>query len=179
MSSHAGPSRSPREAVTHGQDHQEADLYGLIAQLDLQDLNEIRDGRRNNQPLTDGELVLQLAAEEATSFAAVQRDHALVARLSIHGDDDSFHVADPLHQERGRTPPMLSPPRFMASPQNNTHVHDSNSASVLSNKHEEQGRLASHGPVPASGESHEEPAKSPDWSIFALHWNPVLYSYAI
>lgn len=145
MSSHAGPSRSPREAVTHGQDHQEADLYGLIAQLDLQDLNEIRDGRRNNQPLTDGELVLQLAAEEATSFAAVQRDHALVARLSIHGDDDSFHVADPLHQERGRTPPMygstlpscqkdllsewnidrLSPPRFMASPQNNTHVHDS------------------------------------------------------
>jgi hypothetical protein len=79
MSAHAGPSTLRRPVVPRDD---ELELLSLAARLTLEDAESF-EGHQNREgrTLTDGELALRLAAEEARLSVLFNNDRALAQRL--------------------------------------------------------------------------------------------------
>jgi hypothetical protein len=91
MASRAGPSTLRH---TLAGENEASDLVSLTARLTLQDIQEIESrqkGKRNEgAPMTDAELALRLAAEEARSSVIFDSDRAIAQRLQESDDATEF-----------------------------------------------------------------------------------------
>lgn len=83
MSAVAGPSRPPPRVDGTGQAARESQLYNSIARLSVHDIEGMQElqgsglARDPGRPLSDAELALQLATEEARAFNIFNQDRAL------------------------------------------------------------------------------------------------------
>jgi hypothetical protein len=84
MSSQAGPSnhRAPHRVRFHTT-NEDFDLVSLAARLTIEDIGELerRQERRDNAPMSDAELALELTASEARASAMFRTDRALAQSL--------------------------------------------------------------------------------------------------
>lgn len=82
MSAHAGPSTLRKPVVSRDD---ESDLHTLAARLTIKDIEYLESRQRGKQRegtgLTDGELALRIAAEEARSSIIFDNDRAIAQSL--------------------------------------------------------------------------------------------------